>query len=52
MSLLAWNERGLNKTTKQKDLRNFLMEQQCGLVCLLEHYKDEEGGRSNKKNVL
>lgn len=33
---MAWNTRGLNGPQKQKDVKHFLLNSQCGLVGLLE----------------
>lgn len=35
-NILVWNVRGLNRPQKQKEVRDFLLQQKAGLVCLLE----------------
>lgn len=37
MSIVAWNVRGLNKSKKQKAVRDFVFAQKSGIVCFFEH---------------
>ncbi|KAL2934380.1 LINE-1 retrotransposable element ORF2 protein [Bienertia sinuspersici] len=45
--ILTWNIRGLNKPHKQKEVRNFLLHENVGLVCLLE----KKVNNNNFRNV-
>lgn len=35
--IVTWNVRGLNKTYKQNELKEFIKENKLGLIAILEH---------------
>lgn len=50
MNIIAWNVRGLNKSKKQKAVKDFLLLQKSGVICLFEHKikKAKEKGATNR----